>query len=52
MMKNYFVTFFINRSYNTANVCAYSENEAEKYIRENFPNAILIKAHIKSPITY
>lgn len=50
-MKNYFVTFFINGSYNTKRVEANSEKEAENIIRGKYQNANLITVHKKLPTT-
>lgn len=51
-MIDYFVTFFINRSYHTMIVRSDSEENAEKLIKEKYPNANLITVHLRIPGLY
>lgn len=50
-MKNYFVTFFINRAYNCETVKANTKKEAESLIKKKYCKAILITTHTKLPAT-
>lgn len=48
----YWVTFFIEGKYRSEMVESDSEENAEKYIREKYSNAVLISAHLRIPGLY